>query len=43
MSGAVLFQSGSASILWGILVPALIFVVAFAITWKLYRHFSGRA
>ena len=26
--------------LWGILVPALIFIIAFAVTLMLYRHFS---
>lgn len=30
----------SASLLWGILVPALIFVIAFVVTLLLYRHFS---
>lgn len=25
---------------WGILVPALIFIIAFGVTLMLYRHFS---
>ncbi len=30
----------STNLLWGILVPALIFVIAFVVTLLLYRHFS---
>lgn len=30
----------SSNPLWGILVPALIFVIAFVVTLLLYRHFS---
>jgi len=30
------------SILWGIAVPATIFVIAFAVTWFLYRHFKAK-
>ena len=30
----------SSSLLWGILVPSLIFVIAFMVTLFLYRHFS---
>ncbi len=29
-----------ASLVWGIVVPALIFVIAFVVTMLLYRHFS---
>ncbi len=28
--------------LWSVVVPALLFVVAFAATWLLYRHFAGK-
>jgi len=30
------------SIVWGIAVPATIFVIAFAVTWFLYRQFSAK-
>ena len=26
---------------WGIVVPALVFIIAFGVTLLLYRHFSG--
>ncbi len=28
--------------LWGYVVPGVIFAVAFAVTWALYRRFAGR-
>lgn len=28
--------------LWSIVVPALLFALAFAATWMLYRHFSRK-
>lgn len=28
--------------LWGLIVPALLFFVALAATWLLYRHFARR-
>ena len=31
-----------ASSLWGVVVPGLIFGIAFAVTWALYRRFAGR-
>jgi hypothetical protein len=30
------------SILWGVVVPGLVFTVSFVITWALYRKFAGR-
>ena len=27
---------------WGIIVPAAIFIIAFVVTWLLYRHFAAR-
>lgn len=33
-------QSAAVSPFWGIGVPAFIFIVAFVVTWLLYRHFS---
>lgn len=29
-------------LLWGYIVPGLIFAIAFAVTWALYRRFAGR-
>lgn len=28
--------------LWSVVVPFLLFLVAFAATWLLYRHFAGK-
>jgi hypothetical protein len=25
---------------WGIVIPALVFIISFVITWLLYRHFA---
>ena len=37
------FQSVPFSPIWGIGVPAFIFIVAFVVTWLLYRHFSRQS
>ncbi len=29
--------------LWGIVIPAFVFIVSFVITWMLYRHFADQA
>ena len=40
---AVVFAAGRpANALWGYVVPGLIFAVAFAVTWALYRRFAER-
>jgi len=36
-------QSAATSPFWGIGVPAFIFLVAFGVTWLLYRHFSSQS
>jgi len=35
-------QQADFSFLWGIGIPAFIFLVAFAVTWFLYRHFASK-
>lgn len=37
-----LLQQASGVPWWGIIIPATIFVIAFVVTWLLYRHFSGQ-
>jgi hypothetical protein len=29
-------------VVWSLVVPALLWLVTFAATWLLYRHFSGK-
>lgn len=29
--------------LWGIVIPAFVFITSFVITWMLYRHFANQA
>lgn len=33
---------GEINFIWGIAVPATIFMIAFGVTWLLYRQFSGK-
>ena len=37
-----LMQQAASVPWWGIIVPATIFIIAFAVTWLLYRHFAGQ-
>ena len=39
----LVMQTATANLIWGVGVPALIFLIAFVVTWLLYRHFSERA
>lgn len=32
----------NAEVLFGIIVPGVVFVISFAATWALYRHFSRK-
>ena len=28
------------AVIWGNVIPAVVFVIAFGVTWLLYRHFA---
>ncbi len=34
-------EAPAGGVLWGVIVPSLVFLVTFGATWLLYRHFSG--
>ena len=41
MTFSLLMQAAAPQITWvGVVVPGAIFIVAFALTWLLYRHFT---
>jgi hypothetical protein len=42
MSALLLLQTAerAAVSLWGVVIPATIFVISFVVTWYLYRHFA---
>jgi hypothetical protein len=41
---AVLFAAARPlSVLWGIVVPGVVFTLSFLITWALYRKFAGKS
>jgi lipopolysaccharide export LptBFGC system permease protein LptF len=42
VNAIVFAASRPSSSLWGYVVPGLIFAVAFAVTWALYRRFAGQ-
>lgn len=42
MNEALPVTSPLSGVLWTWLVPVLLFGIAFAATWLLYRHFAGR-
>ncbi len=29
--------------IWGVVIPAIVFVISFTVTWLLYRHFAKKA
>ena len=35
-------QQADFNVLWGIIVPASVLLIAVGVTWKLYKHFSGK-
>ncbi len=41
MTLSLLMQAASPQITWvGVVIPGAIFIVAFAVTWLLYKHFT---
>ena len=41
MSLSLLMQATAPQITWvGVVIPGAIFIVAFAVTWLLYKHFT---
>lgn len=41
MSLSLLMQAAAPQITWvGVVIPGAIFIVAFAVTWLLYKHFT---
>jgi len=40
MTPAVLLSARIGSPILGIVIPAVVFLISFVVTWMLYRHFS---
>jgi len=36
------FTSGDGVSILGIIIPSVVFIISFGITWLLYRHFSAK-